>query len=72
MNESSPLVELSRDELMAIYESITPEQEAAVILYLEENKVLTSCPTREGCKGSCPQGQYCIRSVKGNCICRKA
>lgn len=50
---------------------ITDEMYDAIIDYLLKGGALTSCGTRTGCDGGCPQGQSCGRFYRANCICKK-
>jgi hypothetical protein len=48
---------------------ITPEIEKIVMDYLSEIGVLDYCANQGSCTGACPEGQGCITSTTGNCLC---
>jgi hypothetical protein len=77
-SEKAPIIVLTpeeatqaKSEYLALVDSlnITQEQEEAVFQYLIKMKLLTSCGTRTGCDGPCPEGQGCKELNRGNCAC---
>jgi hypothetical protein len=48
---------------------ITAEMATAVMDYLSDIGVLNYCANQGSCTGSCPEGQGCITSTTGNCLC---